>query len=185
MVMAYCNVNQFLAKRLIKKNNINNRDQVEKVFRSSAYLAWDNIDLMSGIGSSEISSTPSNLLTKSKYRFRQGYKSKRNSNATALEKDRSQVTDIIDKTLIPSSEIMDVDMYASQNQTLTEEAFVYSNEPIEVNNDPSIGMNIDRLFPSPGIVMKDLYEIYNSNRIVRERELAVLNYINLLFRSKN
>jgi len=66
----YCNVSQFIAKRLIKKNNISNKDQVERVFRSSTYLAWDNVEIMSGFGSSEFSSTPSNIMIKPKNRYK-------------------------------------------------------------------------------------------------------------------
>jgi len=45
--MAYCNVNQFTAKRLAKIRNIANCDQVERNFKSSAYLAWNNVELFS------------------------------------------------------------------------------------------------------------------------------------------
>jgi len=43
-IMAYCNVNQFTAKRLAKVRNITNCDQVDKNFKSSAYLAWNNVE---------------------------------------------------------------------------------------------------------------------------------------------
>jgi len=52
-VMAYCNVSQFIAKKHIKNNNICNLDQVEKTFKSSAYLAWDNTDILSNFGMSK------------------------------------------------------------------------------------------------------------------------------------
>jgi len=45
--MAYCNVSQFIAKKQIKINNICNFEQVEKTFKSSAYLAWNNVDILS------------------------------------------------------------------------------------------------------------------------------------------
>jgi len=45
--------------------------------------------------------------------------------------------------------------------------------------------SIDKLFPSPGVVIKDIYVIYNINKSTRERDSAVLNYINLLFRNNN
>jgi len=57
--MAFCNISQFRAKRLIKNKNITSLDQVEKIFKSSAYLAWDNTDLLSNYGNTETSSTPS------------------------------------------------------------------------------------------------------------------------------
>jgi len=42
--MTYCNVNQYFAKKLTKIRNIMSFDQVEKTFKFSAYLAWDNVD---------------------------------------------------------------------------------------------------------------------------------------------
>jgi len=102
-----------------------------------------------------------------------------------LERDRSQVTEIIDSTLIPTSESFDIDQNVSQIQNFTEGVFNNNNAINEMNNKRNLGSSIDSLFPSPGIVMKDLYEIYKSNRIVRERDSAVLNYLNLLFRNKN
>jgi len=32
------------------RNNITNREQVEKIFKFSAYLAWDNTNLFSNYG---------------------------------------------------------------------------------------------------------------------------------------
>jgi len=184
-VMAFCNVSQFIAKRLIKKNNISSRDQVERVFRSSAYLAWDSVEIGSIFGSSEFSSTPSNILIKAKNRNRQEYGSRRNVKGTVRERDRSQETDIIDSTIIPTSESFDIDHNISQIQTFSDGMFINNNVTNDMNNDLNLGASIDSLFPSPGIVMKDLYEIYKSNRIMRERDSAVLNYLNLLFRNKN
>jgi len=43
-IMAYCNINQYIAKKLVKIRNITSYNQVEKNFKSSAYLAWDNVD---------------------------------------------------------------------------------------------------------------------------------------------
>jgi len=44
-IMAYCNINQYVAKKLAKIRNIVSCDQVKKNFKSSAYLAWNSIDL--------------------------------------------------------------------------------------------------------------------------------------------
>jgi len=110
--MAFCNVSQFLAKRLIK--NISSLDQVERIFKSSAYLAWDNIDILSGFGASEISSTPSNLTNRAKNLHRRGYGSKRNVNVTALESDQAHSADFIDNNLVPSADNFDIDQNVSQ-----------------------------------------------------------------------
>jgi len=44
--MAFCNVNQFKAKKLIKSKNITTIDQVERTFKSSAYFAWNMLIYM-------------------------------------------------------------------------------------------------------------------------------------------
>jgi len=38
-VMAFCNINQYKAKRLVKARNIVNIEQVEQVFKASAFYA--------------------------------------------------------------------------------------------------------------------------------------------------
>ena len=45
MIMAYCNVNQARVKKLILKYNISNIKIVHNIFKSSAYYAWNNLDL--------------------------------------------------------------------------------------------------------------------------------------------
>jgi len=40
--MAYCNINQYKAKRLIRIRNIDSIEQVELAFRASAYFAWSS-----------------------------------------------------------------------------------------------------------------------------------------------
>jgi len=56
---------------------------------------------------------------------------------------------------------------------------------VEMAVEPVTDRTIDSLFPSPGIIIKDLYEIFISNKLVRERNSAVLNYLNLLFSNNN
>jgi len=41
--------------------------------------------------------------------------------------------------------------------------------------------NVEKLFPSPGVIIKDIYEIFKANKPTRERDSAVINYIKLLF----
>jgi len=36
-IMAYCNINQFKAKRIMKSRDTNSLDQVDKFFKSSAF----------------------------------------------------------------------------------------------------------------------------------------------------
>jgi len=45
--MAYCHVNQFQAKKLLKIRGITNCNQVESIVKSSAFLACNNFELLS------------------------------------------------------------------------------------------------------------------------------------------
>jgi len=44
---------------------------------------------------------------------------------------------------------------------------------------------IDKLFPSPGIIVRDIYEIFKTNKPLRERDSALVNYIKLLFQNQS
>jgi len=43
-------------------------------------------------------------------------------------------------------------------------------------------INIEEVFPAPGMIVKDIFELYTSNKPTKERELALLNYVKLLFK---
>jgi len=181
-VMAFCNVNQFLAKRLIKNKNLDSIEQVERTFKSSAYLAWNNTDFVSGLGTSEISSTPSNIINKNKNLYRRRFGSKRNINETMLERERAPSANSIDNTLVPVTQDCDIVQGVSQEFLPIERRSI--NELVREEGDTALNSNasIDNLFPAPGIIVKDIYDIYKSNKLIRERDSAVLNYLNLLFR---
>jgi len=113
--MAFCNVSQFLAKRLIKKKNIIGLDHVERTFKSSAYLAWENIDIVSGFGTSEISSTSSNLTNKAKNLHRRGYRSRGSADVVIREGDRALSAGCVDNTLVPAADDLDIDQNVSHD----------------------------------------------------------------------
>jgi len=116
-VMAYCNVSQFIAKKFIKSKNICSRDQVEKVFKSSAYLAWENNDFLSNFGTSEISSTPSVIIGKTKNPPKRRFKSNRKTSTAASDSDQAHSSDFIDITLIPASNNWDNDNISTHHLT--------------------------------------------------------------------
>jgi len=58
-VMAYCNINQFNAKKFIKIRNITSPGQIERIFKSSAYLAWNNIEFLQENGEGNRQLAPS------------------------------------------------------------------------------------------------------------------------------
>jgi len=48
------------------------------------------------------------------------------------------------------------------------------------SSDKLVTLNsIEKLFPSPGVLIRDIYELFKANKPTRERA-AVLNYIKLL-----
>jgi len=49
-MMAFCNVNQFKVKRLMKDRKITNIKQVERTFKSSAFYAWNSDDIFGNYG---------------------------------------------------------------------------------------------------------------------------------------
>jgi len=57
--MIYCNVNQFIAKKLLKIRNINNINQVEREFKVLAYYSWNGINTEQKTILRKGSSTPS------------------------------------------------------------------------------------------------------------------------------
>jgi len=43
-------------------------------------------------------------------------------------------------------------------------------------------INIENLFPSPGVIIKDTFELYKLKKpIIKERESALIDYIKVLF----
>jgi len=90
-----------------------------------------------------------------------------------------------DSTLIPSANNMASDC-SSQNYCPSVNKSCIINSIVSVNgSEPKITFSIDNLFPSPGVIIKDIYELYKVNESRRERDSAVLNYLNLLFRKNN
>jgi len=54
-----------------------------------------------------------------------------------------------------------------------------------IGGDPKITSSIENLFPCPGVIIKDIYELFKADKSKRERDFAVLNYLNLLFKNNN
>jgi len=57
--MAFCNVNQFRAKKLLKTKNIYSIEQVEQTFKSLTFYAWNILNIDSEKNLVRGSSTPS------------------------------------------------------------------------------------------------------------------------------
>jgi len=117
--MAYCNINQFKAKKLIKARNITTMDQVERTFKSSAYFAWSLLGVDSeadSVRGSSIASLRRDLQDRRRSRInskRNDHHSGKNGSSLVLEEN------VADQTLVPESP-MDQDNYlVGENPTFT------------------------------------------------------------------
>jgi|GEM_PF-3730276 len=102
-VMAFCNVSQFNAKKLIKSKGIIKLEQVYKVFKSSAYLAWNNADIFSNLGTSENSYIPSTAVGKTKKLASRRLRNNRLNSTATSGSDQLIIDNNVDMTLMPSA----------------------------------------------------------------------------------
>jgi len=180
-VMALCDVSQFIAKRQIKNKNICNFEQVKRIFKSPAYLAWDNTDILSNYGVMENSSIPSISNYKVKSLSKRKLKSNKfNSTATS---DRDQFVTMTIQILrwYPQQIIMTMNCPSNNIILLLLEETAIMLYWVIVAEDLkkfSILKNYSHL---RGVIIKDIYDIFKANKPVKERDSAVLNYIKLLF----
>jgi len=181
--MAFCNTGQYIAKRLIKSKNITDCSQVERIFKSSAFLAWDNLNLFSERNITDSGSVPSS--SGGRMRGLAVCKSKPNklSNQVLLDSDDNCDNNSMDNTLVP---LMTSGKKTPLNQqTIMSLGRKNDNATFSENSDRSNYTTIvEKLFPSPGVIVKDIYELFNANKSTRERDSAVINYIKLLFQNK-
>jgi len=177
--MAFCNTSQYNAKRLIKSKNITDSNQVEKLFKSSAYLAWINTDLLSNFGNTESSSTPSILNNKAKCIERRKLKHGKSFDPIIGNSDCDSINDHMDNTLIPLANVEEVRPLINLSG-LANSSSINVNQS-ENNDYVNNGTSIENLFPSLGVIIKDIHDLFIANRPTRERDSAVLNYIKLLF----
>jgi len=105
--MAFCNTSQFTAKKLIKSKSITSCDQVERLFKSSAYLAWNNTDIFSEYGNTETGSTFSIL--SSRVKNLRKHKSKPTKPIIRANRDRDFFCndDLMENTLIPLVDVVE------------------------------------------------------------------------------
>jgi len=50
-------------------------------------------------------------------------------------------------------------------------------------NIKNLESNIEALFSSPGVIIKDLFDLYSSDKPRLERNSALVNYVQLLFQN--
>jgi len=100
-----------------------------------------------------------------------------------LEGGQPLSSDFIDKTLVPLTDNFDIDQSISQEFFPSDRVTNNCNVINKRDMAPNSIASLDNLFPSPGIIIKDIYEIYKTNKLVKERDSAVLNYLNFLFKN--
>jgi len=101
-VMAYCNINQFNAKKLVKIRNITSPDQVERNFKSSPYLAWNNIEYTQKNGERSRCLIPSSTLNLER-NYKRRRKVHRDSNMSTSDSGQMLSGNKMDFTLIPAT----------------------------------------------------------------------------------
>jgi len=108
--MAFCNINQYKAKRLIKARNIDNLEQVKLAFRASAYYTWSSQNPDPEINLLKESSTPS-LHKSNQYNVRKLHRKRKsnNSNSNFPDNDTNVHTGFSneDQTLVPQFVVED------------------------------------------------------------------------------
>jgi len=179
-VMAFCNTSQFIAKRLIKSKNITDCSQVESFFKSSAYFAWDKVDLFSEHDIADSSSVPSVSRIRIKGSANRRIKLNKRSNQEIVNNDCNENNNNMDNTLVPIGDEMDkslADYQTAMSFRRNSNNTAYSDTSDRTNNTTIV----DKLFPSPGVIIKDIYELFKADKTTRERDAAVINYIKLLF----
>jgi len=109
-------------------------------------------------------------------------KSNKFINVITSDNDYVGASESFDTTLIPTISNNDNEYkhYSSSGRKNINYSVISDNEGGSIDTS-----SIDKLFPSPRVIIKDIYEIYKTNKSTRERDSAVLNYINLFFRNNN
>jgi len=143
--MAFCNTSQYIAKRLIKNKNIINSDQVEKTFKSSAYLAWDNTDRLSNYGNTETCSTPFIYTNKMKSLGRRKSKHSKSTNPTNVNSDCGCIYDTMDNTLVPLADNEEIRPLNQQTGFVNNRS---SNNVSHIKNNDKVNKKIGRLLSS-------------------------------------
>jgi len=179
-VMAFCNINQYKTKRLIKARNIDSVEQVELTFKATAYYAWNAQDLAPGTNLLKRSSTLS--LHKSSQLDLRKLRRRRRSNSGNLnflgnEGNLHKVISNEDQTLIPQLEAEDIlseqpPLSRAPSRTREVEGSISS---IASDN------RVEIVFPVPGFILNEIFQLYKNKSNVNEKNSAVIDYIRLIF----
>jgi len=101
--MAYCNVNQFRAKKLLRARNIDNIDHIEHEFKASAYYAWNTINIEQEVNPTRGSSTSSMYRGNKGINRRKSSRAHNKPNTFTNDNDQLVFQEMCDQTIIPDS----------------------------------------------------------------------------------
>jgi len=109
-------------------------------------------------------------------------KPNKSNNQAFLGSDDDYIINSMDNTLVPpitSEEITPLDQQITLPRRKKGDNAAFSDISDRSNNTSTV----KKLFPSPGVIVKDIHELFKSNKSTRERDSAVINYIKLLFQN--
>jgi len=158
---------------------------VENNFKSSAYLAWNEEDF-SGNESGSVRIGPLPPLGKSADRKKKTRrKFFRGSMSSSLDSAQSPSDGDMDTTMIPANIVnsSQVNVASTSNNSINSIPPITDLGPTSATSINSI--NIEEVFPAPDVIIRDLFELYKDNKKVKEKDLALLNYVKLLFNRLN
>jgi len=158
-IMAYCNINQYKAKRLIKIRNISNIEQAEQIFKSSTFSH----------GTARIWILEMNLTrglsTPSLYQNKQNYQNKFWRNKTSSKYRSTTVEKIDDQTIEHDMEDQTIVFRSEEDARRIEQSpsltLVSQNQPIfgdrEISSVSTFSENkMEVLFSGPGLIFKTI-----------------------------
>jgi len=177
--MTFCNVSQFKAKRLLKTSI----EQVEQVFKSSAYFGWNTLNIDTNLNLARRSSTPSIYKSnqdKSRNRYK-GAKSRFTNNIEVTERDSPK--EVKDQTIIPDPVERDTALEHCADSVPGVLYPMSSREGEESLVSASSEGRMDSIFPASGLILNELYQLYNSKSDLNEKNSAIINYIRLIFQN--
>jgi len=182
--MAYCNVNQFKAKKLLETRDINNIDQVEQEFKASVFYAWNIINIEQETSLMKGSSIPSLCKSSTGKNRRKSNKTYNRSNLYIGESDQKVVQEVGDQTIIP--------VLGEYNGVIEQSSSIHHNFQETVvwdRMDSSASIvsenRVEMIFPTPGLILNELFykQLYKSKSNMNKRNSAIIDCIRLIFQN--
>jgi len=189
--MAYLNTNQFTARKVLKSKNIMRLDQIDSLLRSSAYYAWNHFDFPpdSGGGPGDFS-TPS--IRKKFKRDKTLFHPRDDRDDPFKDHSQNLIDNPNDITIVPGnpdpkttlpiiSGLNNTVALRSNKNDSRKEAGDHTSDRCSDSDTTSHRSSIRTIFPTPSVIVKDLYQMFDKKSSETERNSAIINYIQLIF----